>query len=143
LKRFNYDNFSTYGHDINIKTENPTRQRKTLIAGDTDPRAPSKSESIIGSSDWLTWVGTAYPASLTAYNTNGVFSINEMCENRGFLFYNTAENLPAYYSLSYNTTKDNDDMSNRFVYKIDLETKGLNTAVPKVRSIRFEINKDI
>lgn len=129
-----YTHHSTYGYPINIDAIDT--QKIMLYMGDTDPRIGLT----VGSSSWLTWLGINYPDELTTYNQALQIEINDI--NRGYLFYNTAENLPAYYSISYRTASNIDDTNNRFLYKISLYSDDTGSLVPKVRSIRFIINEE-
>ena len=112
-----------------------------LYTGDIDPRAPSSSAAIVGSIPWGIWISSAHPTQFTSYETTGKYTVSTtVIPPRGFLFYPTAENLPVLYSISYNTTGALDDLSNRFLYKLELDSDGKNQITPKVRAIRFEVN---
>lgn len=63
--------------------------------------------------------------------------------NYGYLFHNTAENLPSYYSIYYKTSDLSDLTSRRFLYKLELESQNEGSQVPVVRSLNFKFNKGI
>lgn len=132
-----YPHHTTYGYPINLDPENKTSI--LLFEGDVDPRAPFES-GIVGSDSWYIWLDHNYPNESGSYARAG--GLNIIDSNRGFLFYNTAENLPSYYSISYRTVDNIDDTNNRFLYKISLISDNSGSLVPKIRSIRFNINKE-
>lgn len=133
-----YPHHSTYGYPINV---DPVNSLKIMLyPGDIDPRTPPASGNIVGSANWLTWMSSFYPSSLRGYHQAGQIEITD--SNRGYLFYNTAENLPSYYSISYRTVDNIDDTTNRFLYKIALYSDETGSLVPKIRSIRFTINEE-
>ena len=132
----NYAHHTTYGYPINIDSIN--NLKIMLYPGDVDPRAPTSSGNIVGSEDWLTWMSLNYPSNLRKYHQSQQIEITD--SNRGYLFYNTAENLPSYYSVSYRTISNIDDTNNRFLYKISLYSDETGSLVPKIKSVRFIIN---
>jgi len=134
-----YQHHSTYGYPINI--DNINEQSIILYPNDIDPRAPISS-GIVGSSLWLNWLNNTNRSSeANIYQSSNKLTVSDY--NRGFLFYDTAENLPSYYSISYRLIKSTSDINNRFLYKIELISDDDGSLVPKVRSINFIINKDI
>lgn len=77
------------------------------------------------------------PITLDDYGL-GDFSIN----NAGHLFYNTGENLPAFYTMEYGSVNITDPTKDRFLYRIDLLSEHeVNT--PIVNSVKFVINGDL
>ena len=67
-------------------------------------------------------------------------NIDKYANDIGFLFYNTAENLPGFYSISYKLAVDANEITSRFLYKIELESNKQGNLTPIVRSVRFIIN---
>jgi hypothetical protein len=134
-----FDFHSTYGYSINL--EDSDNQTIRLYTDDIDPRAP-KSSGVVGSTEWIEW----YLDSIYYESDDDTWFdykyVDALVENRGFLFYNTAENLPSYYSISYRLSSGTDDTNNRFLYKIVLNSNEKGSLVPKVRSIRFMVNED-
>jgi len=62
--------------------------------------------------------------------------------NKGHLFYNTGENLPAFYTIEYGSVSVSDPTKDRFLYKIDLLSEHeVNT--PIVNSVKFVINEEL
>lgn len=130
-----YSHHSTYGYPINI---NNTRKAKLILeAGMIDPRAPYVS-SEVGSSPWITWISGVYPSDYQQWVSDK--QVNTDTTNRGFLFYETAENLPAFYSISYRTITGDVELNKRFLYKLELTSESQDNLVPVVRSLKFIIN---
>jgi hypothetical protein len=145
---FKYANHSTYGYPIVLSDSSTLAWRDTLTSGSIDLRSPNISSSLVGSAEWTDWItNSEYSGDLETYNRNlsdvsrASFPVNTTIANRGFLFYNTGENLPSFYSISYRTVKNIDSSYSRFVYKIELGSDGDRSVIPKVRSIRFRINE--
>jgi hypothetical protein len=133
-----YPHHSTYGYPINVDSVNT--QKITLYPNDIDPRAPTASGTV-GSSNWLSWLlATGHGTDRRIYLVSNSVEIDDI--NRGFLFFNTGENLSSYYSISYRTSIHSDDTNNRFLYKIVLLSDDTGSLVPKIRSIRFTINEE-
>jgi len=63
-------------------------------------------------------------------------------DNKGYLYYPTGENLPAYYSISYKTATADIDYVNRFLYKLQLTSFNSDGLVPRVKSLQFIVNKE-
>lgn len=61
--------------------------------------------------------------------------------HKGFLFYNSGENLSSYFSISYKYLSEKEESDSRFLYKIDLISDTKANLTPIVRSVRFLINK--
>lgn len=130
-----YSHHSTFGYPINVDS---VRNKKLYLEDKMiDPRAPYDSSSV-GSSSWLTWISGAYPSDYQQWQDNKY--INTDTINRGFLFYESAENLPTFYSISYRTLVGETDINKRFLYKLELTSDSQSNLVPVVRSIRFMIN---
>lgn len=130
----NYLNYSTFNYPINMEDSN--NQKRILYYGDIDPRA-SDNNNIVGSANWLTWLSNNNKQDeINNYTNSSKLEITDY--NRGNLFYNTSENLPAYYSIFY---KYNIEENNRFLYKIELSSNDEGSVVPKIKSITFNINE--
>lgn len=144
-----FPNHSTWGYPITLDDSFTVLWTDSLLgSGSFDLRAPNRSDGQIGSNNWRVWLSGYNLDQLNAYdNTPGYYGrkfLNVRAEsipNRGFLFYNTGENLPSFYSISYRTVKNINESYSRFLYKIELESNGSRTVVPKVRSIRFRVNR--
>ena len=142
-----YPNHSTWGYPIILDDTETVFWSDTVYSGSIDLRPLDKENSLVGSINWSGWMVANHPSDYNTYVLSYSYcrhsrlSIEENIPNRGFLFYNTGENLPAFYSISYRTVKNVDDSYSRFMYKIELESNGTRTVVPKVRSIRFRINR--
>jgi hypothetical protein len=133
-----YPHHSTYGYPINISID--TEQEFYLYTDDIDPRAPV-GQNLVGSIGWTNWlISTGKISEFNTYSDSNQIQITD--SNRGFLFHNTAENLPNYYSISYQKSNNIDDTINRFLYKIVLTSDDPSSIVPKVKSIRFIINEE-
>lgn len=61
----------------------------------------------------------------------------------GFLFYDSAENLPTFYSIFYKILDETTTINNKFLYKIELESNDTNSLKPVVKSLRFEVNREV
>lgn len=140
-----YRHHSTIGYPLNLEKDSIIQIQKTLFKGDIDP-CPSGEywdAKIVGSSRWLEWTllenEQKLERNMSWQRTNSVY-INEVVPNRGFLFYNTAENLPLYYSISYLTSIESNESNNSFLYKIELNGNPSDNNVPVIRSINFIIN---
>lgn len=138
---------STIGYPLNLEKSSTIHMNDTLFSGDIDPCPSGQywNAKVIGSSEWLNWVNTEdiKTSRLNQWNsTNNSIYIDEDIPNRGFLYYNTGENLPLYYSISYLEANGNADSNSRFLYKIELFGGESNNSVPKVKSIHFTINED-
>jgi hypothetical protein len=66
--------------------------------------------------------------------------INKSDNNVGYLFYNTAENLPGFYSIGYKSALNLDKSASRFMYKVELDSNKQGNLTPVVRSVRFVVN---
>tara|TARA_Y100000310_G_scaffold316459_1_gene368210 strand:- start:1182 stop:2249 length:1068 start_codon:yes stop_codon:yes gene_type:complete len=65
--------------------------------------------------------------------------IDSELEHRGHLFYNTAENIPAFYNITYNEVDTDDPNTDRFLYRIQLLSEHeVNT--PILESVKFIMN---
>lgn len=126
-----YPHHTTYGYPLNINNDN--NQTIHLETGDIDPRAPYAS-SKVGSDDWISWISSNYPTNYTQWLSSKTYDITDT--NRGFLFYDTAENLPAFYSIGYKKVTGSLSSNKRFLYKLELVSDDENL-VPVVRSLRF------
>ena len=90
-----------------------------------------------------------YPNTHTDINYLNIGSFNqnihldEINNNEGYLFYNTAENLPSYFSISYDTKIDKIHSNDRFLYKLELFSENNTSLTPIVKNIRFFINQDL
>jgi len=62
--------------------------------------------------------------------------------NTGYLFYNTAENLPSFYTIQYGVVDRNDASLNKFLYKIELTSESENQS-PVIDSVKFTINANL
>ena len=70
----------------------------------------------------------------------GIGDVN--VNNAGHLFYNTGENLPAFYTIEYGSVSITDPTKDRFLYRIDLLSEHeINT--PVVNSVKFVINGEL
>lgn len=150
-----YPFHSTYLFPINIEENLNTVNvsdngfNGVLTSGDYDPRAPQNS-SRVGSAEWELWLsGMADDGYFTSDWTKWQSSYqcdsspDNITPNKGHLFYNTAENLPAFYSISYKTAENSDGSTNRFLYKLELTSDAKTNKIPKVKSIRFIINSEV
>jgi hypothetical protein len=133
-----YSHHSTYGYPLNINKELTTTLR--LDFGSVDPRAPSSS-GFVGSNDWIAWVQKTYSDDYISWNDHGFVETTDT--NRGFLFYDTAENLPAFYSITYKLSKGSSELNKRFLYKLELVSDDDKNSTPVVKSVRFTINDRI
>ena len=144
-----YPNHSTWGYPITLDDSCTIKWTNILRSGNFDLRPDNRSDGQVGSENWRTWLNKYNTAQLGEYDLNATryghsFSniIEEEIPNRGYLFYNTGENLPAFYSISYRTVTNIDPSYSRFLYKIELENNSSNSIVPTVRSVRFRINRN-
>lgn len=62
--------------------------------------------------------------------------------NKGHLFYNTAENLPAFYTIEYGLVDRSDSTINKFLYRIDLKSEH-ESYTPVLDSVKFIINTNL
>lgn len=141
-----YPLHTSYGHKLNLEDTQTISVQNTLLGdGDVDPRAEDLESSKVGSTAWSAWIQAYYQDEYDTYSASSKYTITTgTVTNRGYLFYNTAENLPSFYSISYSTMNGTyNDIAKRFLYKIELESDGSLQIAPKVRSIRFEVNKGI
>jgi len=68
-------------------------------------------------------------------------NIEDNPNNSGHLFYNTGENLPAFYTIEYGTVNKYDKTVDRFLYRIQLNSEHeVNT--PVLSSLKFVINEE-
>lgn len=134
-----YTHHSTFGYPINVDRDDTVTLY--LTNDQIDPRAPYTTGKV-GSSSWLSWIQTNYPSDYTFYNTNGYVQ-NDSTHNRGFLFYDTAENLCSFYSITYRTVVGSSDLNKRFLYRLELLSDNDENLTPIVRSLRFTINDRI
>lgn len=65
----------------------------------------------------------------------------EDTSDKGHLFYNTAENLPAFYTIEYDLVDADDPTNDRFLYKIELRSEHQNNT-PVVDAVKFVVNAD-
>lgn len=134
-----YSHHSTFAYPINVNRKNS--MTLYLRDGQIDPRAPYDSAEV-GSAGWLSWLQTAYPSDYTFYNNLGYLE-NEETTNRGFLFYDTAENLCTFYSITYRTVVGSSEVNKRFLYRLELVSDNSENITPIVRSLRFTVNDRI
>lgn len=128
-----YGHHSTYGHPINIDSQQ--YDTFTLYTGDYDPRA-EWSKSKVGSAAW----NAEFPTD--ASNLHEINGVEVTSLNRGFLYYPTAENLPTFYSVSYRSVSSIDDTNNRFLYKLELISNEDGSLAPTVDSLKFMVNRN-
>jgi len=62
--------------------------------------------------------------------------------NKGHLFYNTAENLPSFYTITYGIVDKSDISLDKFLYKIELISEH-DYLTPYVNNIKFTINTNL
>ena len=144
-----FPNHSTWGYPITLDDAVELQWTNSFLeSGMFDLRTPDRALAQVGSSGWRVWLSGYNLEQLEAYDSNFsrygryFFSVRqENIPNRGFLYYNTGENLPSFYSISYRTVRNTDASYSRFMYKLELESNGSRTVVPKVRSIRFRVNR--
>lgn len=138
-----YQNHSTWGYPITLDDVSTLSWIETVRSGMFDLRVDNRTSGQIFSPGWSGWAQEAYPNDITKWQSAyaGAITISGDIPNRGFLFYNTGENLPAFYSISYRTVKNTDESFSRFLYKLELESNGSRSVIPKVRSIRFRVNR--
>jgi hypothetical protein len=129
-----YNHHSTFGHPLNIDFS-PTHTY-LLYSGDYDPRA-LYTDSRVGCGAWL---AQATASDIAEYSSTGYVSVTD--DNNGFLFYPTAENLPAFYSISYRKVSSIDDTNSRFLYKLELQSDEEGSLAPRVDSLKFIVNRD-
>ena len=137
-----YPTHTTYGYPINIDVESTIRFNEVLKAGDIDPRAPTTELGYVGNPDNLVWLSGNYLSSFNGWNTVNQYQVNTTIKNRGFLYYNTAENLSTYYSISYKVIETENDNNSRFLYKLILTSDNQSNLNPVVRSIKFVTNEN-
>lgn len=130
-----YPHHSTFAYPINVDRQ--STKALYLQTGYTDPRAPY-DESEVGSAAWINWVSVNYPSDYNQWLSDQ--TINTTDYNRGFLFFDTAENLPTFYSITYKTVIGDSDINKRFLYRLELTSDEENNLTPVVRSLRFSIN---
>lgn len=143
-----YTNHTTYGYPVNIDDSSSLVWYDVLYSGDLDLRCPDIASGRVGSPEWTGWIGaTEYSDNLNEYLSTPSYLGYKRCQvrgdsitNKGYLFYNTGENLPAYYSISYRTIQQESDINSRFLYKLELTSDGSRRVAPRVRSIRFKVN---
>lgn len=145
-----YPNHSTYGYSINIDAARDVQWVDTLFPDDIDLRAPVVASGKVGTSEWENWIksdpalsGTSYNQYLSNLDEYGVgfYFVNTVVSNKGFLYYPTAENLPTFYSISFRSAKETSEVNKRFLYKVELSSDGKSKLAPKIRSVRFKVNK--
>lgn len=93
--------------------------------------------------------GSTYPPDFDNYDPNKLYvqhstynnpiNIEDATNNKGHLFYNTGENLPAFYTINYGIVDRNDPTVDRFLYKIQLNSEHEKNT-PILESIKFTIN---
>lgn len=135
-----YPTHSTYGFPINLDKSNTFLFSKTLKDGMYDLRANTQDQRLVGSDAWLNWINENDKSSYDSSTPHQYPVVDATIYNRGFLYYNTAENLPTYYSITYRTIDGLTDLNSRFLYKIELGSTNKNGQVPEVDAIRFIIN---
>lgn len=147
-----YPVHTTFGYPINIDASETQTVNEVFYDGDIDPRAPTIEKGYVGSTQHLLWLSGYSLSQFTSYNSNnaynnnqgGLYSVtNEIVDNKGFLYYNTGENLPEYYSISYKVLEDEQDNDSRFLYKLIVSSNEDSDVKPVIRSIRFIANEDI
>jgi len=100
----------------------------------------------------LTWNdGNTYPAGFEnndnsetyaqQYTYGNPINIEDTADNKGHLFYNTSENLPAFYTINYGTVDRYDPTVDRFLYKIRLKSEHKKNS-PILESVKFTMNVD-
>lgn len=115
---------------------------------------PQADPSVIASNelDW-TW---NYATTIPSYpNTSGNikyplhstygYAINiddlpDLSGSMGFLFYDSGENLPTAYSISYRSVDSSNYSTKRFLYKLELTSEDTTNLRPIFKSLRFTIN---
>lgn len=130
-----YPHHSTFAYPINID-----RQRNATIhleEGYIDPRAPY-NVGRVGSTSWYSWLQTNYSDQVEQWNDSNELTISDI--NRGFLFYDTAENLSTFYSITYRNIIGVSDIHKRFLYKLELLSDNQENLTPIVKSLRFIVN---
>ncbi len=95
--------------------------------------------------------GHLYPVDFENYDNDKLFTqrytfgnpidLEDTPSNKGHLFYNTAENLPEFYTIEYGIVNEYDPTLDRFLYKVQLNSEH-ETNTPVVDSIKFTINKE-
>jgi hypothetical protein len=133
---------STFGYPINVDDEEEIPFNGVIREGDVDPRAPVIESGYIQSPESLLWLSGTFNDDYNEYLRNGQYPIRgTTLSNKGFLFYNTAENLPTYYSIAYKIIEAEEDNNSRFLYKLVLTSDNDSNVVPVVRSIKFVANE--
>lgn len=95
--------------------------------------------------------GYVHPPGFENYDTTALYpqhstfgngiNVDAITNNPGDLFYNTGENLPAFYTIEYGAVSKNDHTVDRFLYKIELNSEH-QTNTPIIDSVKFVINND-
>lgn len=73
-------------------------------------------------------------------NVDDDFNTNVI--NSGHLFYNTAENLPSFYTITYGQINSTDSSLSNFLYKIELTSESDNLS-PVLDYVKFTINTNL
>lgn len=127
----------------------------------TEQYITGSSGNIIMSGDYLDFnsytqdtlwnAGYLYPAGFQNFNPNILYpqhstfgngiNVEDTVTNKGHLFYNTAENLPAFYTIEYGNVDKHDYTVDRFLYKIQLNSEH-ETNTPIIQSLKFTINEE-
>lgn len=144
-----YPVHSTHSYPLNLEDSSSVLWTDNVFSGGYDLRAPCMESGRVGSLEWSGWIeNSEYASDLSFYNsqisrgyTPSIAPFEDSITNKGNLFYNTAENLPAYYSISYRTLSRTATLADRFLYKIELSSNGSRNLVPSVKHIKFHINE--
>jgi hypothetical protein len=73
------------------------------------------------------------------YTFGSRINVEDTVANKGHLFYNTSENLPAFYTIRYGVVDRNDPTVDRFLYKIQLNSEHERNT-PILEAVKFSIN---
>lgn len=144
-----YPTHTTYGYPINLNSNAKELIVETYYDGDIDTRAPNTEQGHVGSIAHSGWLQSTYPSEFSSYMSTKIstgsikfYSVSGVFDNKGFLFYNTAENLPTYYSISYKVINAKEKGNNRFLYKLVLNSNNDGNLSPVVKSVKFIINEE-
>ena len=99
--------------------------------------------------------GVTYPADFknsdmsflyqqhSTFNSDiNVDSLDITTGNTGHLFYNTAENIPSFYSITYGLIENTDVVLDKFLYKIQL-TSEHESLSPMLNNVKFTMNTNL
>jgi hypothetical protein len=128
IKIVSGDYYSTFDDTINVNPD------ITWYGGNIYPTNLEYSDNAYYPQHYT--FGTPINIDDNIYNSNTV--------NSGYLFFDTGENLNAFYSIDYNNINRSDASINKFLYKIELISQDADKT-PVLNSVKFTMNtkKDV